>query len=226
MTHFLSDSPSRPFSRQVRITALLFAATVANVPAAELSVEVADTSGRPVAGAVVTFRPASGLPRIAPLTVEIAQEDRRFSPALTVVPVGSRVRFPNRDSVAHHVYSFSEVKKFDIPLYSGEAPVDVVFDRPGVVTLGCNIHDWMVAYVYVTATPFWAVSDSEGRALLRSLPPAAGTIEVWHPRLRGNPVRSVRVAGEQTPAPVVLKLRPEFSRRQAPAAGDEAGSYR
>ncbi len=198
---------------------------VARAGAAEADVTVTDEKGRPVAGAVVTFTPEAGAPRVAPKVVEIVQVDRRFEPELTIVPVGSHVKFPNRDEVAHHVYSFSEAKKFDIPLYSGEAPADVFFDRPGIVTLGCNIHDWMVAYVFVTATPFTAVSRDDGRVALRGLPAGKGTIEVWHPRLRGAPVRLEAVAGQTVP-PVALRLRPDFRRRQAPSAGGDAGPYR
>lgn len=226
MTHFLPSSPSKRFFSVAGLSAFLLAVSLPDAHSSGLTVEVADEAGRPVAGAVVVFRPAAGNPRVAPVSAEITQQDRRFSPPLTVVPVGSTVRFPNRDSVAHHVYSFSEAKKFDIPLYTGEAPVDVVFDRPGIVALGCNIHDWMVAHVYVTDSPFWAVSDGAGRAVLRGVSSAAGTAEVWHPRLRGGPVRMGRAAGEQFSAPVVVKLRPEFTRLRAPASGDDTGGYR
>jgi hypothetical protein len=83
------------------------------------------------------------------------------------------------------VYSFSPAKSFEIKLYAGNSPMEVLFDKPGVVTLGCNIHDWMVGYVLVVPTPYFARSDAAGAAQLRELP--AGTYEVraWHPRQRG-----------------------------------------
>ena len=186
---------------------------------------VVDDKGNPLAGAVVTFRPAGRSPRVTPGVFEIRQEGRRFIPELTIVPVGSRVRFPNRDEVAHHVYSFSPAKKFDIPLYQGEAPQDIVFDRSGVVALGCNIHDWMLAHVYVTDTPFFAVTGIDGRAVLAHADGGKGTLEVWHPRQKGEAV-SLEVAGIRDVAPVVLKLRPDFRRRLAPASGGDGGPYR
>ena len=189
------------------------------------AVSVVDDKGNPLAGAVVTFRPAGRSPRVTPGVFEIRQEGRRFIPELTIVPVGSRVRFPNRDEVAHHVYSFSPAKKFDIPLYQGEAPQDIVFERPGVVALGCNIHDWMVAHVYVTDTPFFAVTGTDGRAVLPKADGGKGTLEVWHPRQKGETV-SLEVAGIRDIAPVVLKLRPDFRRRLAPASGGDGGAYR
>lgn len=186
---------------------------------------VVDDKGNPLAGAVVTFRPAGRSPRVTPGVFEIRQEGRRFIPELTIVPVGSRVRFPNRDEVAHHVYSFSPAKKFDIPLYQGEAPQDIVFDRSGVVALGCNIHDWMLAHVYVTDTPFFAVTGIDGRAVFANADGGKGTLEVWHPRQKGEAV-SLEVAGIRDIAPVVLKLRPDFRRRLAPASGGGGGPYR
>jgi plastocyanin len=207
----------------------LLVVAAAGVPAAasagDATVSVVDDQGRPVAGAVVTFRGDGRPAKVTPGVFEILQEGQQFMPELTVVPVGSRVRFPNRDEVAHHVYSFSPAKKFDLPLYQGEAPRDIVFDRAGVVALGCNIHDWMVAHVFVTDTPFFAVTGHDGRAALRGIGNGKGVVEVWHPRQKGDAV-SRRVDGLQDVAPVVLKLRPDFRRRHAPAAGGEGGSYR
>ena len=191
----------------------------------ETSVSVVDAKRKPVAGAVVAFKPAEKSPGVKPGVYDILQKGQRFIPELTVVPVGSRVRFPNRDEVAHHVYSFSPAKKFDIPLYQGEAPQDIVFDRPGVVALGCNIHDWMVAHVFVADTPYFAVSGSDGTAVLPGASAGRGTVKVWHPRMRGEEVTLAVDAIGKTPA-VVLKLKPEFRRRHAPGAGGEDGSYR
>jgi plastocyanin len=88
--------------------------------------------------------------------LEMAQQKKQFVPEVLVVPVGSEVRFPNHDTVRHHVYSFSPAKKFELKLYTGTPANPVLFDRPGVVVLGCNIHDQMVGWILVVDTPYYA----------------------------------------------------------------------
>ena len=90
------------------------------------------------------------------------QLDRAFVPDLLVVPVGSTVSFPNSDSVSHQIYSFSSAKRFQLPLYRGKPYPPVLFDQTGVVTLGCNIHDEMLAYLVVTDAPYFGRSDRAG----------------------------------------------------------------
>ncbi|MGB9276246.1 MAG: hypothetical protein WCC08_13500, partial [Terrimicrobiaceae bacterium] len=119
----------------------------------------------------------------------------------------------------HHVYSFSQAKKFDIPLYIGESP-PIQFDRPGIVTLGCNIHDWMAAYIVVIDTRAYAQTDAKGVALLENLAEPA-TIHAWSPRLRGDPVVYNAPPGQNS-AELTLKLRPAFSRTPP----DDRGGYR
>src|SRR6185437_11042074 len=118
--------------------------------AASLVVDVTDGSGAPLADAVVYAEPASGqsVPK-ATHSAEIEQRKRRFNPLVTVVQVGTEIGFPNNDTVKHHVYSFSQPKVFDLPLYSGKAAAPQLFDKAGTVVLGCNIHDQMIAYVEV-----------------------------------------------------------------------------
>ena len=86
----------------------------------------------------------------------IDQRDKQFIPYVTALQVGTSVWFANTDKIRHHVYSFSPAKKFELPLYAGVPAEPVVFDQPGFVTLGCNIHDWMIAYVAVLTTPYFA----------------------------------------------------------------------
>ena len=100
---------------------------------------MSDAAGKPVADAVVFLDSAEARKQVKPLAgVEMAQEKRQFVPGVLVVPVGTEVRFPNHDTVRHHVYSFSPAKKFELKLYSGTPSNPVLFDKSGVVTLGCT----------------------------------------------------------------------------------------
>jgi hypothetical protein len=111
------------------------------------------------------------------------QVDRAFAPDLLVVPIGSTVEFPNSDSVSHQIYSFSPAKRFQLPLYRGKPYPPVHFDQVGVVTLGCNIHDSMLAYVVVTDAPFFGRTDSAG-SWSTDIPTGAYRVTAWHPRMR------------------------------------------
>ena len=120
-------------------------------------------------------------------------------PALTVVYKGAQISFPNNDNIRHHVYSFSRSNPFEIPLYAGQTAPPVTFANPGVVALGCNVHDWMSAYVFVSDTPFYAVTGSDGVARIQGLPPGDYAVEVWHASLRGKPAKTrqeVRAEGD------------------------------
>ncbi len=226
MTLFSRTSGPKPHFKLGALAALVLSAALSSAAAFDLTVKVTDEKGQPVGDAVVTFTPRGGAPVVPAGQGEIIQAGRQFTPAVLIVPVGSRVKFPNRDEVAHHVYSFSDAKKFDLPLYIGETAAPVLFDRPGVVTLGCNIHDWMVAHIYVSATPFYGLTSTGGQASLRGLPAGGGVVEVWHSRLRGRPLSLELPPGSASLPPVALRLRPEFRRRQAPAAGDAPSGYR
>jgi plastocyanin len=181
---------------------------------ATVQVDVLDTAGKPLADAVVFLDSADAARQARPLAgVEMAQEKRRFVPGVLVVPVGTEVRFPNHDSVRHHVYSFSPAKKFELKLYTGTPSNPVLFDRPGVVVLGCNIHDQMVGWILVVDTPHYARSSAAtGRAQLDNVPPGTYTLRAWHTRLpvgapaqeqaltvpaAGGAAASVRLAGLQ-----------------------------
>jgi plastocyanin len=166
-------------------TALALTVGVARAQTAAITASVTDEAGRPVEDAVVVAVPTDGAPRLLQRPREgiVDQVDQEFTPKVTAVLVGTPVRFPNHDNVRHHVYSFSPAKRFELPLYAGVPAEPVVFDKPGVVVLGCNIHDWMVGYVYVSESPYFAKTGKDGKALLAELPPRAYTVRVWHPQL-------------------------------------------
>lgn len=141
---------------------------------AGLEVRVVDAAGKPVAGAVVHIESPEARQAAKPLTgIEIAQAGKAFVPTVTVVPVGTPVAFPNRDTVRHHVYSFSPTKRFEIKLYVGTPANPVIFDRPGIAVLGCNIHDQMAAWVVVVETPWYGQTDRDGRWQPRDIPPGS-----------------------------------------------------
>jgi len=144
---------------------------------------VADEKGKPIEDAVVFLTPLGTTPAAPPpSTALMDQHDKEFVPYVLPVYVGTRVTFPNRDNIRHHVYSFSSAKKFELPLYIGTPAAPVVFDKPGVVALGCNIHDWMLAYIYVLTTPYFVKTAADGKARLEGLAPGAYEARVWHPR--------------------------------------------
>ena len=164
------------------LCALLWLTGVAS--AGSLRVQVLDSAGKPLEGAVVSLVSDAARRAVRPLPEqEISQENKQFVPAVRVVTVGTLVRFPNRDSVRHHVYSFSPAKKFEIKLYAGTPAATVRFDQPGVVVLGCNIHDQMVGWVVVLDTPYFAQTDAQGQALLEGMPAGAHQLRAWHARL-------------------------------------------
>jgi plastocyanin len=186
-----------------------------------------DAAGTPVPDAVAYVKPLDTPAELSPPAepVAIVQKDQEFVPYVTPVVVGTRVVFPNRDKVQHHVYSVSPAKKFEIPLYIGESTATILFDRPGQVTLGCNIHDWMVAYILVLDTPFFAKTARDGSASLSGLPPGRYRLEVWHPRLSGKVERDLVIAGAADTEQVVsVTLRPDRRIRRAPDVG--ASGYR
>ena len=165
------------------ITLILVCAAAA--PAAELKVSVRDHKGRGVADAVVLAVPVDprNAQRARPQPDAVDQVDKEFVPYVKAIFVGSTVRFPNSDNIRHQVYSFSPVKKFELPLYGGTDAPPVVFDKAGVVVLGCNIHDWMIGYIYVSETPFFAKTGAQGNAALGDLPPGEYMVRIWHPSL-------------------------------------------
>lgn len=144
-----------------------------------LSVLVQDAANSPLDNAVVYAEPLVKL-STPHASAMIEQRGRQFNPLVSVVQVGTEVLFPNFDSVRHHVYSFSPAKNFELKLYSGVPASPVVFDKAGTVVLGCNIHDYMVAFIHVVDTPYFAKTDKSGKAILNHLPKGDYTLKVWH----------------------------------------------
>ncbi|MEH3108024.1 MAG: methylamine utilization protein [Sphingomonas fennica] len=170
-------------------TLLLLALCGAPAAAADLDLRLIDGANRPLADAVVTVRPAGGIPARPisfPWGTTMVQKDIAFVPHVLIVPVGATVSFPNRDRVRHHLYSFSRPARFEMKLYGREETRSYTFTKAGTVALGCNIHDRMTGFIKVVDTPFAAASDAQGRLRLTGLPAGAATMTIWHPGLRAR----------------------------------------
>jgi plastocyanin len=203
-------------------------ATVADAESIEGFVKTAD--GKPVADAVISVVAVSGgRPAVRAGRAIVDQQDREFVPHVRAITLGTEVAFPNKDDIRHHVYSFSPAKKFELPLFKGTQSAPVKFDKPGVVVLGCNIHDWMLGYVVVLETPYFETTGADGRVRIADVPPGAYEVHVWHPRLVDGAVpASQRVtsgAGKDERVEFVVNLKPDLRPRRAPSAAS-GGKYR
>ena len=166
---------------------MLLVACFGVAQAATLNVNLSDAGGKPLLDAVALLEPAVGKAPVKPMAdVEISQAKRQFQPRVTVITTGTRVLFPNFDTVRHHVYSFSPIKTFELKLYAGVPGTPVLFDKPGLAVLGCNIHDSMSAWVVVADTPWSARSAAGGSARIEAIPPGNYKLRLWHPGLPPN----------------------------------------
>jgi len=159
---------------------LFLLATSFQLHAAELTVQVSDQAGNPLSNAVVYLETDAKPNRSALAEANVDQKNKQFWPFVSVIQVGTSVNFPNKDSVRHHVYSFSPAKVFELKLYSGVPAKPVVFDKPGTVILGCNIHDNMLAYIHIVDTPYFGKSDVNGIVKLTDLPSGQHTLKAWY----------------------------------------------
>jgi plastocyanin len=175
---------------------------------AQFVVRVLDSNGDPVSDAVVWTPAADSGPAPAASRVVIDQVDKQFVPQLSVIRAGTEVQFPNSDSVSHHVYSFAHPNNFELPLYKGDVRPTVQFDNPGIVTLGCNIHDAMLGYIVVVDTPYFGITDAEGYVDLSVALLPAADVSVWSPRLNpARPLQAEVVSRERRAATVQVGAR-------------------
>jgi plastocyanin len=209
------------------LPALLAFVLAASATAQTLTVRVRDAKGAAVPDAVVSLTPAetqqpgrTGDTSSAP--VEIVQRDQEYVPYVTVIRTGTVVEFPNADDIQHHIYSVSKAKRFEKPLYAPGAREAVLFDQPGIVTLGCNIHDWMIAYIVVLTSDYFAKSDADGLVRV-SAPPGNYRLDVWHPRLTKPVQEDLTLADGDADREFSLTLKPDRRIRRAPEA--KAGGY-
>jgi plastocyanin len=199
------------FASTAALLALAFAAPCA---AGSLRISVVDLAGKPLGHAAVYAVPSRPVaPPHSPAVMD--QAHNAFVPHVLIVQTGTSVDFPNNDTVSHHVYSFSEPKPFELPLYKGNPHPPLVFDKPGVVVLGCNIHDSMLGYILVVDTPYFGSTDAAGSAVLANLPAGDYSVQVWSPRAKPKDLpaaTSVALGGTEDRSLTVrfvAKLAPE-----------------
>ncbi|HLA33837.1 MAG TPA: methylamine utilization protein [Rhodocyclaceae bacterium] len=198
--------------------------------AGKITAAVKDQAGRPVEDAVISALPldARKIPPPQKTQDEVDQIDKDFVPHVKVVYVNTLVHFPNKDNIRHHVYSFSVAKKFELPLYAGTQSAPVLFDKAGVVVLGCNIHDWMLGYVYVTDTPYFGKTKNDGIAGIDNLPAGDYLLRVWQPRMEDSEESTGRKVTLNTDEGKALEwqltLKPD--KRISRTSSSRGGAYR
>jgi plastocyanin len=176
--------------------------------AAGVTVAVMNQSGAPVADTILVFDPLDATPPPAHESASIDQVDKKFVPRVSVLRTGTSVTFPNSDRIRHQVYSFSKPKVFTLKLYAGSPAAPVTFDQPGLVILGCNIHDKMSAFVAVVDSPYFAKTDAAGAAAL-SMPAGHYRMRVWQPNLAEAVARKeIALAGGVASVPVQIMIDP------------------
>jgi plastocyanin len=187
--------------------------------AADITGKVVDDQGNGIPQAVVFVQnpPSQAAPKTPPKAT-LDQVDKQFVPRLLPIAIGTEVQFPNHDQIHHHVYSFSRIKSFDLPLYKGEATPSVTFNQPGVVTVGCNIHDWMSATILIAPSQYFAVTDANGRFSLADLPAGSFSLVAWHERNRAklaDTAQQISSEGQVPELTFTLTLKPAPAARPA-----------
>jgi len=193
-------------SGELRLGSLLLAFAVTSAArAATLEVRVVDEQGRPIENVAVYATPAhgagehdgTGIAADVPAAPKALMDQQRlqFVPHLLVVQSGTSVTFPNSDNVSHHVYSFSETKTFELPLYKGDVYPPVMFEQPGIVVMGCNIHDGMIGYVVVVDTPHFGRTNERGIVSIEGVPSGDYNVAAWTPRVRPSGLPAAQQVG-------------------------------
>lgn len=145
----------------------------------------ADRDGQAMTNVVIALKPIGvAAPVTAPVTITVTQEAMTFKPYVSIIRKGSSVVFANRDTVEHHIKSFSSSRPFEIAVHKpGDTPPPIRFDNDGAIVAYCILHDWMRAYVYVADTPWYGMSDLSGITRIDNIPAGDYELTAWHPDL-------------------------------------------
>lgn len=194
------------------LLALLSVALSLSVRAGEVIASVVDSTGKPVQDALV-FIVGIFEKEFRADTAVMDQINKELIPHVLPVLVGTRVRFPNKDNIEHHLYSFSKTKDFELPLYKKREPPPILMDKVGVVKIGCNIHDWMLGYIIVLDNPYFKKTDGAGRAIIREIPSGNYKIALWSERLK-DPIDGARQEVSIGKDPAHVQFRAELTPRR------------
>ncbi|MBL4782602.1 MAG: hypothetical protein JKX92_10195 [Porticoccaceae bacterium] len=191
--------------------------------AGDLSVSVIDDQGELVENAVVVLHPLfdDDWSTLEPQALLMKQQGAMFRPFVLAVGTASTVSFPNFDEFRHQVYSYSKAKRIELRLYGMDESKTVLFDRAGIVALGCNIHDNMLAYIYVSDEPYHVVSDAQGMALIRDVRPGDYEMTIWHPdqkKRRQNYMQSLSVLADSAAVAARIEMRSSRRQQKSPAS--------
>ncbi len=162
-----------------------FAGLIGSAHAGTVITVVGDRDGQGMLNVVIALKPIGvAAPAAVPETITVTQENLQFKPYISVIRKGSSVVFANRDTVEHHIKSFSSSRPFEIAVHKpGATPPPIRFDSEGAIVAYCILHDWMRAYVYVADTPWYGTSNATGSTRIENVPAGEYEITAWHPDL-------------------------------------------
>ncbi|WP_259397209.1 hypothetical protein [Shewanella sp. SG41-4] len=204
------------------LSSVLF--SISAVTAAPQSIVVLNAQGLPAQNMVVYLlpsNPANIVTAVAPQKAEVHQKDKQFSPYITVVQKGNDVAFVNEDDITHHIFSALGPKRFSFKLRHQQEQQILRFEQTGHVSMGCNVHDWMSGHLLVVDTPFYAVTNAEGRVTFEHLPADEFKLVVWHPQLKmpdNQQAEPVHLPSENT---ITITLLAEFDNIPSQQSLDE-----
>ncbi|WP_247870124.1 methylamine utilization protein [Methylophaga sp. SB9B] len=170
----------RSYLKIAKSTLLCPLILVSPVQASAVTLNIIDQHQQPVANAVIEILNSAEIKGSPTNIAVIDQINKAFVPEQIIIQQGQAVDFPNSDNIRHHVYSFSEAKTFELKLYADKPEKEIVFEQPGVVVVGCNIHDSMIGYIYVAEHQFFTSSDL-GVAHIAASAESSPQISIWHP---------------------------------------------
>jgi plastocyanin len=199
------------------VLAVCFLTSSLQTLANSINITVTDTNHKPIENAVVYIK--ESLAKTAENVVVIDQVDKEFIPYVTAIRRGSAINFPNNDEIRHQVYSFSNSKQFELPLYEGNEFRPVIFEKSGAVHLACNIHDWMKAYIYVVDTDKFVLTNSNGKGELSNLTAGQYEILVWHPEQGADvsdSLQTITLGNSPQQLKFTLAQTPKFKAWRAP----------
>lgn len=193
---------------------IIFFVSIQSSMANNLNFSLVDSKKKPLANVAIYVMPldASAKSQTSNKKGSITQRNKTYIPHVSIFQKGTNVTFLNEDRKKHHVYSFSKAKKFEIKLYSGKPPKKIIFDKSGLVTLGCNIHDNMLAYAYILDTPYYALSNKQGRATLRNVPNGQYLLKIEHPQQKNEAAiqKRLNLSGKGRSFSYQLALKPKW----------------